>query len=306
MTAILAYKILGVTKNVSMDDLKKKYRMLMMLTHPDVNIDHDYPYEAADINTAYEYLLENHMWQENADAEKTNNQEIKWSAPENINAFVRRDIYQRVEDSLGNVLGDIVIDSGKYVWIHDEEFPLFQKSIYECAKKVIGEYCANKRKSSDENPEVMAKLAYLLAQQFVDARSVLELLATVERENESIYHIDAMLEVNDNRVKISKEDLLIPYKLKNHRLYLSNKTGNELGYVSFRDDRLYYGIIPLFERRSAQIKIKVKDSVIKRSMGKYYYEIDMWIKLIPEPVTYMLESINMQIETLLQNHYGMC
>ena len=50
---------------------------------------------------------------------------------------------------------------------------------------------------------------------------------------------------------------LSPAYLKNHRLFVRNKTGKESGYISFKDDRLYYIIIPLLEQKSAQVKIKI-------------------------------------------------
>ena len=54
-----AVKIIGIGSDFTLGELKKKYRSLMLVAHPDSNADSDYEYEASEINAAYEYLLEN-------------------------------------------------------------------------------------------------------------------------------------------------------------------------------------------------------------------------------------------------------
>lgn len=57
MTKKQALIIMGMDNNYTKEALKSKYHSLMLLTHPDAANDHSYPYEASDINVAYEYLL---------------------------------------------------------------------------------------------------------------------------------------------------------------------------------------------------------------------------------------------------------
>lgn len=52
-----ACQILGVYPDISEKELKRTYRRLMNLTHPDSNADSDYPYDAYDINEAYGNIL---------------------------------------------------------------------------------------------------------------------------------------------------------------------------------------------------------------------------------------------------------
>ena len=52
-----ALKILGAETDTDIRDLKKRYRSLMRMTHPDSVKEHDYPYEVHEINEAYNYLL---------------------------------------------------------------------------------------------------------------------------------------------------------------------------------------------------------------------------------------------------------
>jgi hypothetical protein len=78
----------------------------------------------------------------------------------------------------------------------------------------------------------------------------------------------------------------MPSRLKKHRLYLKNHSGNELGYLSFLDDRLYYVIIPLFEQKKVQIRVKYTG---------YKRKLHLWVKLSNESVSSMPESVNLQI-----------
>lgn len=57
-----ACEILGVSPDILRDELKRKYRALMNLTHPDTQSNGSfsaYPFDAYEINEAYEYLLSN-------------------------------------------------------------------------------------------------------------------------------------------------------------------------------------------------------------------------------------------------------
>ena len=45
-------------------------------------------------------------------------------------------------------------------------------------------------------------------------------------------------------------DLLYPAGIRKHRLYLKNRGGHELGYLSFHDDRMYYIVVPLLDGES--------------------------------------------------------
>ena len=82
-----------------------------------------------------------------------------------------------------------------------------------------------------------------------------------------------------------------------------SKPGKEAGYISFKDDRLYYLIIPLLEQKRAQVKIEIskeQDRLNTRGQNKYK-NIDFMIKLLPKPDKYFPENINTRIDELLQN-----
>ena len=95
---------------------------------------------------------------------------------------------------------------------------------------------------------------------------------------------------------------LFPVGIKKHRLYLMTRLGKEAGYISFKDDRLYYVLIPILEQKRAMVKIEVSSKQDRHNtMGeKKYKNIDLWVK-IGNNATFP-ENINMRIEDLLNRY----
>lgn len=312
MTRDKALLILGLHNIDNDEDIKKKYRILMKQIHPDNKAVCDYPFEASEINAAYDYLMNSDMsWKIGKPAKKADTSTkkaksdvssgiSKWNAPVNIRAFEAREIYHKVEDMDGEVIGYTVIDCDKYMWTEEEEFSLFLKSIYSCCRNIISSY--DDRFGTDRSSDIglQANISFLLAQQFVDSRTVLNLNSqTIMSMGDNTYLCDAMVEDIDWRNSFKEGDYLRPYKLIDHKLFLSDSKGKELGYLSFRDDRLYYGVIPLFERRAAQVKIQVTDSEIKKRRGRRYIEVSLMIKVREEDSNQVIEDINGKILELL-------
>ena len=82
------------------------------------------------------------------------------------------------------------------------------------------------------------------------------------------------------------------------------QAGRELGYLSFLDDRLYYVLIPLFEQKRVQIKIKAakkQPEKTKKYASNYHY-LDMWVRLRDDNFSRMPENLNLQIEQLLAQY----
>ena len=78
------------------------------------------------------------------------------------------------------------------------------------------------------------------------------------REGEPVYSMAVMLETKSSRCSVSLKvgDFLLPSALRNHRLFVRNRQGQELGYLSFQNDRLYYVVVPLFEQKKVQVRIR--------------------------------------------------
>lgn len=305
-----AQAILGIDSDYTTEELKKRYRALMLITHPDTRTEHHYPYDAGEINAAYEYLV-NHSGKEKITVDKKpfdqeGDTRSNWNAQINANAYAERNIYMNVEDSNGDVIGRANVAVGKYVWTEDEDFNLFLYSLIECGKAIIARDDEAKNRDRSDDIGLHADIVYLLAGQYVDSSMVLSLLSKTEAGKDAdgnanvIYSVDTMLEVSDYYLGVKKEEVLLPAGVADHKLYVKNAKGKMLGYISFRDDRLYYGIIPLFERKAVQVMIKVADPEVKRLNGRKYIDLDMKIRLLAEDKSAMLDNINHRIDELLK------
>ena len=158
MTKAMAYKILGITSGTALTDIKKKYRQLMHRVHPDTEAfsTRAYDFTAQEINEAYDFLRKNmpeeslgkadknttssrkqhgktayrqSYWDENATTGSTAKQ-MKWDAPLNENAYTARTVYHYAEDADGEIIGSFPAATGKYLWILEEDFPLFLKNMF--------------------------------------------------------------------------------------------------------------------------------------------------------------------------------
>lgn len=306
MNKSTARKILGLNGTEDERAIKRKYRKLMHEHHPD-NSESEDSELAAKINTAYEMVMKDfdgsdgkHRSTQKKPTTKKSTKTKNWNAKENKNAYCVRPILHEVEDYGGNSIGTIEIARGKYVWSKDEEFSLFLKSLYETSKELMD----NARPSLFFEPpavikqKYLADITYLLTGQFVDSSLTLNELAVMDT---SAYKIDAMVELEMNTPVPKPGTVLYPAGISKHRLYLRNKGGEIVGYLSFKDDRLYYVIIPLFEQKKAQVKMVVSDTPKSTRYGKKYADIDLWVKII-EDQNSAIDNTNRKIDELLEKY----
>ena len=127
-------------------------------------------------------------------------------------------------------------------------------------------------------------------------------------------------------------DYLFPAGIRDHRLYLKNAAGQELGYLSFRDDRMYYILIPLFEQRRVRVRIRVTGAPMSKgrrprrtktssasgssflsassastaasaaSASSAWQDLELQIRFNPMQGNLFPESINAQIEDVLREY----
>lgn len=288
----------------------------MMEVHPDVNLlsQKNYKYSAQEINNAYAVLMkeiesgiDNNSYGGKHHTSK-NKKKATWDAPVNENAFMEREVLQYVEDYDGTVLGTYCVAKGKYLWKTDEDFPLFLRSMYQCSKELLDEidekFCRDE--AGTKRQQIQAELTYLLAQQFIDALALLAELAEGEESSpkgDKIFYLSSMLELSNRAVSVKAGEAVYPSRLRNHKLYLKNQDGQELGYLSFSDDRMYYLMIPLFEQKRVQVKIRaaeMKAEKRQKAAGRYQ-KLHLWVKLLASD-SRMPESLNLQIEKLLADY----
>ncbi len=294
MTREEACAVLGVSPGSTPEEIKKRYRMLMHQVHPDSGaMVLSYPREAHEINAAYSFLKK-----EEAEAgERKPSGGMKWCAPENALAWTQREIYQYAYGTGGAVIGNFPIARGKYLWTREEEFPLFLLSILRCSTRLLEEIdCGIKTFRS----RVQAELSYLLAQQFTAGRDLLEELVREEPKKEKgfvVYHIPAMVEFTPGITRLETGIPLYPLRIKSHRLFLKDQKGRETGYLSFPDDRFYYAVIPLFEQKAAQVKIRTAE---KPSPAASCQKLHLWLRMGEIAGTPV--DLNKKIESLLREY----
>ena len=129
-------------------------------------------------------------------------------------------------------------------------------------------------------------------------------------QGRELYHFSAMLEYDKKwiskahgtsfRTDLQKGELLYPSSLRKHRLYLKNHHGQEMGYLSFPDDRLYYILIPLFEQRRVQVRIRMAAKGRAREKSAGCRKLSLWIRLSDRNQSGLPENLNLQIERLLE------
>ena len=323
-----ACRILGVEEKANLQEIKKKYRALIRKAHPDAkafNIVNEMGnHSAQELNEAYEYLCDHPI---SADVTRSNENKSEkrksdrhtetfhtkkrqkpWKASENLGAYRNRKIFYEVRDEDNEKIGEICVAEGKYYWIQDEDFTMFLKSMFILSKEILDEIDEEQGISTEgtKRLEAQAELSYLLSAQFLDGEYSLRHLSNGQDGENQTYHFNAMLETNGE--KLTSEDLF-PKRISGHKLYIQDANGTEVGYLSFYDDRLYYALIPLFEQRLVQVKIKQqkdsKDKNKRRDRIKNYINIDLWIRFVEREEKQLEESINIQIEKLLLKYRQM-
>lgn len=317
MTPKEAYQVLSLPPGTKLDAIKKRFRQLMMQVHPDIHASsiESYPYNAQEINTAYSVLKKSLLGLQDSLSSKTgpshaqNKKQVPWDAPINEHAYMEREILHYAQDCDGSILGSFCIAKGKYLWNTQEDFPLFLLSIYQCGKSLLDEIEdeLSMQVPSAIRQKTQAELTYLLAQQFIDGTALLKELTKEEKDNQdgcTTYYTTAMLETSNRKIPIKNKELLYPSKIRQHRLYLKNQSGEELGYLSFQDDRLYYIIVPLFEQRQVRVKIQAMElrQETKQKKMTGYRNLHLWIKLPAAAAVTIPENLNLQIGQLLDQY----
>lgn len=304
-----ALRILSIEQEYDKTKLKKKYRELMRLVHPDngMTAHEQYEYSAQEINEAYSLLfsLQNaYKPAHNEDNKRDSDSQKEWHAKINERALFSRSIYDEVHDMDGNIIGFIEVAHNKYMWTIEEEFHLFLKSIFTLSKKLLDDIDKKlDRSTRGELIKYQAELTYLLAGQYIDSVGALYALnLDIENEDEDvIFYVPAMLEV-EGAVGY-KDGIIYPAGVRNHRLYVCDKDGKSLGYLSFKDDRYAFIVTPLFEQKSVQIKMRLEGTKdLRKKSTKNYKNVDLWIKVPNRQNMTYVDSIGLKVAELLNRY----
>ena len=262
----------------------------MHQVHPDVigSGEPVYGFCAWEINAAYEFLM-GHGLKENQKKEAEENRKgnsRKWQAPVNELAYTERDIF----------VDYISIAAGKYYYSEEEGFRMFLRSIYHCSRKVLEEF------PDAVIQKYLGEAAYLLSQQFVDRSMVMERYETDTGPGGNIYYFPAMLETEGKRCALPAGTILSPAGVRNHRLYLNSPSRKEAGYLSFHDDLIYYALIPMFEQKRAEVKVRVSGIVLGNNNVRAVKvrALDLWVRIAACDWTQVEVKLSDQIEALMR------
>ena len=287
-----ALTILDLKSDAGKEEIRTNYRRLIRRVHPDVQSKgavSGYKYRAHEINAAYEYLIKNRQAPESKKPDTETGGHKRWNAPLNETAYTQREIYHYAESTDGSPIGTFSVACGKYYLTDDEDYKLFLLSIYNCSRKLLEDL-------PDHVIEAyLPEVAYLISAQFVNPE---EILAPLEIEA-GIYYVPAMLEPVNKYYRPNEGDTLIPGSIRRHRLFLNDQYGKEVGYISFSDDRLYHALVPMFEQKTVQLKIRGSGKSL-RTPGRSC-NIDLWIKMPENGTNQMTVSLNSRIEALLKD-----
>lgn len=324
MTRKEALAILGLPPTATEKEIRKQYHRLLHRVHPDAFA----PAEEGcaggirEIIQAYSVLKKNAAAPETApgagwknfgnrrqeaeaESSRTSSDSKKpfWNAPINENAWMEREVLHYAEDAGGSVIGSFTLARGRYLWTPEEDFPLFLQSLLRCSRELLDKADEGLgREAPAARVRYQAELSYLLAQQFMDCTALLTELArkSIRPDGSVIWYVSAMLEYTASCAEPEPGTPLFPSALRRHRLYVKDADGRELGYLSFRDDRFYYVIVPLFEQRQVRVRLRTAERAPvqgRRKSGSV--PLHLWLQMTDPEGTRPPESLNLKIQSLL-------
>ncbi len=253
-----AYSILGVSRSDDENTIKKKYKRLLFVHHPDAKRhrgDTSDDGMAARIIEAYRLIRKG----EGLEAELPENYE--WEAEVNEKAFSDRTIYIQYKIYDDEDLPLSKAAEGKYIWDPDlEDFPLFAKSVLEASRDVVSD------KSPIFSQSVLMEVFHLMMQEYVfpaDSARKLGKLIEADESTEKYEFVGYIKTKPGNKGEVFHEGEPVDIYLSDNRAMAQNLiAGTFLGDISFDDDSLYYVILPLLEEP------KVKSSATMQRLIK--------------------------------------
>ncbi|MCD8379894.1 MAG: DnaJ domain-containing protein [Lachnospiraceae bacterium] len=310
-----AKRILGITETDNARTAKIKFRRLIGRYHPDVagGDSPDFQEQAQRINAAYSLLKSKNFF-----VEKEENI-ILWRAPVSDDAFIERNIYApyHMDIDTGGLYQTLA--RGKYMWNPDEEeFQLFLRSLLHAVKDLLDEEeskCGIYGGTDSLRIPFQKQLFHCLAMQFVAPLYCLEKIAepeTTDEAGQKVYCFRAYIgekhdrEIMKRMISLQKGDAVYPVALQDWKLMVADSQGNDLGYISFAEDELYYCLFPLMRAHLVQTKMTVVK--VQKNKEKYLRqakaEIAFRVRLQKGAEQYRNPDMNREINQILYSYNG--
>ena len=287
-----AYRILGIRSGDKLKDVRRRYHLLMHEHHPDVleeGADDDF---ARKLNEAFGIIKREGI---------SSKYQIKdWGIEENKAAYCSRKLY--MEDTLFG--DDIIVDTGaygKFYWEPDmESFRMLLKSVGEAATALLDDIKPDNESSEKAYLYTKAKLLHLLMQEYIDPYESVKLLYPyVENDDQSLLTFRIKCHIKPEGKKLNNRSLSEDIQIKPQQSRLYAYSGSiRVGQIMFEEDRLYYLVTPLFQQRSVNAQLHMRDTSPYKKKVSYipvYMDLTVNLSLKKDPT----DKINKEIEETL-------
>lgn len=323
-----ARKILEVTEQDDDRMIKIKFRRKMRIHHPDAAREDTYEQKrkAQRINEAYqilkmrnksdmsgyEYQRNQHEWHRQAE------QGPEWQGETDESLFTERNIYMTYSLAHSEQYRTVVA-KGRFLWDPNlEEFKLLLQSLNHAATELLEQI--ERKHGIYDNSEIMnISFPYLkdifdyLAHQVIRPISCLRKIddpISKDEEGRSIYLFHAFLgtkgssRVLDAMERLKEGALLYPASMKDNKLTVADAEGVELGHLSLEEDELYYIVIPILQKRQAQVKIEVAETYVNKKHRPYQAKVNvkLYLRIDESAVDKLDRSTNLKIAELLNQY----
>lgn len=257
-----ACRILGIAPEDSEIEIKRKYRKLMMIYHPDASGDREDIRMSQEINEAYRFLRTHGL----AGIEESG---AKWQAELNPRAYAKRSIF--VDYSfLDGRIPIRKVAHGQYLWDpYLEEFSMLAKSVSEAVTEILEERFRDAWMwdAADVSSETMMdrqiRLFHFLMQEFIEPVDCVRKLGQLAERKGSLcrYEFAGAVGISDGRVLQYLLEHDVPETVfgeeRGNRILLYNDSGIVLGNLSYDDDRYYYVVNPIIAGDTEQVAVEM-------------------------------------------------
>ena len=258
-----AYRILGASRNDDENTIKKKYKRLLFVHHPDAK---SHRGDTSDDDMAAKIIEAYRLIRKGEGIEVEQAEDYGWEAVVNEMAFSDRAVYVQYKIYDDEDLPLSKVAQGKYIWDPDlEDFPFFSKSVFEAARDAVSE------NRDHFSPDTLIEVFHLMMQEYVfpadSARKLGKLTKTDGLTKD--FEFTGYIKLNPgNKGEVFHEGAPIDIYLSDNKVVAQNLvTGTFLGDISFDEDSFYYVILPLLEEPEVKATARMQ-KLIKTGRNK--------------------------------------
>lgn len=275
-----AIQILSVAQTDTIDDIRRKYRKLIAMVHPDQALYHKQKsaYTVSEIQEAYNFIKKEYAKNKLSHLKKspvssqvqvTNNTACYHGSETDSPCFVRPIFtYYSSDEATETMYYEVT--KGRYLWDPQKEpFALYLASIRSLTDTLLnnlGNTSPNSPISDPTDIALRSKLFHLLSQEYILPEQLLPVLfpSIAKDETHTIYKLKGYLRLSKGNRTFPAGTALYPLQMKEQQILLCDRSQRFLGPLSFADDAACLSVLPLLKEKKAQIKILVEKTSAKK------------------------------------------